>query len=158
MHSKQPYNSAVFFGIQENLPATLIFNYPTIESLTNYLLKDVLELDEKEKVKGVKKKKIYVKGDSIAVVGMGLRFPGIDSGEELWRILKEGKDAISKIPSWKWNIEQYYSEDRDALGKMYVNNIQKQEAADQFEKALNYKINPLITVKTHIYRLMNSLK
>ena len=43
-----------------------------------------------------------------------------------------------------------------SLGKMYAKNSQKEEAEHQFSKALNYRINPYVTMKTHVYRLMNS--
>ncbi len=45
-----------------------------------------------------------------------------------------------------------------SLGKMYSKNGQTKEASDQFIKALNYKINPLITLKTYIYRMLNALE
>ena len=36
--------------------------------------------------------------DSIAIVGMGCRFPGADSIDEFWNLLTEGKSMLSEIP------------------------------------------------------------
>lgn len=36
--------------------------------------------------------------DAIAVIGMSCRFPGADSVDEFWELLKEGKSMLSEIP------------------------------------------------------------
>ena len=48
------------------------------------------------------------KHESIAVVGMGCRFPGADNPEEFWQLLKEGKYAITEIPNERWEELRYY--------------------------------------------------
>ncbi|WP_190120693.1 type I polyketide synthase, partial [Streptomyces flavofungini] len=55
--------------------------------------------------------------EPIAITAMSCRFPGGVSGpEELWRLLSEGRDAISGLPTDRnWDLESLY--DPDAAGK-----------------------------------------
>jgi len=55
----------------------------------------------------------------VAIVGMGLRFPGnASSAEAYWRVLANGVDTVGEIPSSRWPIDRYYDADPDAPGKM----------------------------------------
>jgi len=61
------------------------------------------------------------KQELIAIVGMGCRLPGgANSPEEFWRLLSEGRDAISPIPAERWSASRYFDENVEASGKMYV--------------------------------------
>lgn len=61
------------------------------------------------------------KQDPIAVVGMGCRFPGgADTPEKLWKLLAEGKNLVSDVPSDRWDIEQYYNAEPGKAGMMYT--------------------------------------
>ena len=42
--------------------------------------------------------------DPIAIVGMGCRFPGgVNSPDDYWRFLVEGRDAVTEVPHTRWN-------------------------------------------------------
>jgi acyl transferase domain-containing protein/NAD(P)-dependent dehydrogenase (short-subunit alcohol dehydrogenase family) len=57
--------------------------------------------------------------EPIAVVGMSCRFPGgADNPRAFWRLLCDGGDAISEVPSDRWNIDDYYDPDPTAPCKM----------------------------------------
>ncbi|TVP47776.1 MAG: polyketide synthase, partial [Gemmatimonadales bacterium] len=57
--------------------------------------------------------------EPIAVVGMGCRFPGgADGPAAYWRLLREGVDAVTRIPSDRWDADALYDPDPDAPGKM----------------------------------------
>ena len=72
--------------------------------------------------------------EPIAIVGMGLRFPGGASDPEtLWKVLREGRDTITEIPSDRWDIEQYYDADPDAPGKMYTRHGAFLDQVDGFD-------------------------
>ncbi|MGD1702713.1 SDR family NAD(P)-dependent oxidoreductase [Dapis sp. BLCC M229] len=38
----------------------------------------------------------------IAIVGVSCRFPGADTKEEFWQLLKEGRDSMQNLPSKRW--------------------------------------------------------
>src|SRR5690349_21490156 len=57
--------------------------------------------------------------EAIAVVGLSCRFPGADSPQEFWNLLSEGRDAVTEVPSERWDIEEYYDPDPAQPGKMY---------------------------------------
>src|SRR5919106_1641348 len=44
----------------------------------------------------------------IAVVGLGCRFPGADDLEAFWRLLSEGREAITDVPPDRWDVEAFY--------------------------------------------------
>lgn len=46
--------------------------------------------------------------DSIAIIGFGCRLPGVDDGSALWSALIEGVDAVSMVPSDRWDADAFY--------------------------------------------------
>ena len=55
----------------------------------------------------------------IAIIGAGCRFPGgIETPQELWRVLRDGIDAVSDVPADRWDVDAYYGEDSTVPGKM----------------------------------------
>jgi len=61
--------------------------------------------------------------EPIAIVGMGLRFPGgANDPESYWRLLSEGRDAVGPFPKDRWDFDEYYDANPDVPGKMHVRN------------------------------------
>src|ERR1700736_6011049 len=57
--------------------------------------------------------------EPVAVVGIGCRFPGGVIGPDgYWGFLANGGDAISEIPSDRWNADEFYDPDQFAPGRM----------------------------------------
>lgn len=57
--------------------------------------------------------------NAIAIVGMACRFPGdCNSPEKFWELLISNRDAITDIPSERWDVEAYYDPNPRAHGKM----------------------------------------
>ncbi len=61
------------------------------------------------------------RSEPIAVVSMACRLPGgANSPEAFWQLLREGRDAIGPIPPDRWRVEDYFSADPEAPGKINV--------------------------------------
>ena len=59
--------------------------------------------------------------EPIAIIGMGCRFPGgVNSPEQLWQLLSQGEHGIVDVPDDRWDMDQLYSDQRGAAGKMYT--------------------------------------
>lgn len=57
--------------------------------------------------------------EPIAIVGMACRFPGgAHCPRSFWRIVCDGVDAITEIPSQRWDADAFYDPDPQAPGKM----------------------------------------
>ncbi|MEV0131628.1 SDR family NAD(P)-dependent oxidoreductase [Dactylosporangium sp. NPDC050688] len=49
--------------------------------------------------------------EPIAVVGMAGRFPGADSVEEFWALLRDGRDAVGDVPASRWDSAALRADD-----------------------------------------------
>lgn len=59
------------------------------------------------------------KHEPIAIIGAGCRYPGgIEDPELLWRVVRDGVDAVSDVPPDRWDVDAYYDPDPKAAGKM----------------------------------------
>lgn len=57
--------------------------------------------------------------DDIAVVGIGLRFPGrADSAEGLWSVLTNAESQWSEFPMDRLNINGFYHPSRNRQGSV----------------------------------------
>lgn len=79
--------------------------------------------------------------EPIAIIGIGCRFPKADSPEHFWRLLLDGGDAITEIPSSRWNLEEFYDERADAPGKMNSRWGGFLENLDRFDAGF-FRISP----------------
>ena len=53
-----------------------------------------------------------------AIVGYAARFPGAPDADAFWDVLREGRDAISDVPSDRWDAEEFFDPEPGAPGKV----------------------------------------
>jgi myxalamid-type polyketide synthase MxaB len=73
------------------------------------------------------------KHEPIAIIGMSCRFPGANSPEAYWELLRDGVDAITEVPKERWDMDAYYDPDPEAPGKIYTKLGGFIEKVDQFD-------------------------
>jgi acyl transferase domain-containing protein/acyl carrier protein len=56
--------------------------------------------------------------EAIAIIGVGVRFPGANNPESFWHLLCEGVDAITEVPLERWNVDEFYDPKPATPGKM----------------------------------------
>jgi len=89
---------------------TLLWQYPNIQSLAEHL--------SGEEISHLHHLPDSALHEPIAIVGMACRFPGADSPEAFWELLKNGVDAITEVPESRWKIDAYYDSQASLPGKM----------------------------------------
>jgi len=74
--------------------------------------------------------------EPVAIIGMGLRFPGCDSDpEQFWRMIVEGRDAVKPVPQDRWDRDAFYSPDAATPGKIntrygaFLDDVKRFDAA-----------------------------
>ncbi|MEU5733256.1 type I polyketide synthase [Streptomyces antimycoticus] len=104
------------------LPATLIFDYPTPAALAAYLRAEAQ--GSQEDAAAPVATATAGADEPIAIVAMSCRFPGgVTSPEDLWKLVVEGADAITDMPTDRgWDIESLYDDDPDQQGTSYARN------------------------------------
>jgi len=112
----------------QSLPPTLIWDYPTIESLARNLASQESAI-ALPKVR-VKRATDY---EPIAVIGMAGRFPGAANLDEFWNMLINGIDGIVEVPANRWDIDQFYDPEPGKPGKMITRHGGFIENVDMFD-------------------------
>ncbi|MEE1784441.1 SDR family NAD(P)-dependent oxidoreductase [Streptomyces sp. SP17BM10] len=99
------------------LPATLLFDRPTPAAVAAHLRAELAG------TAAVLEQVAAVAADEpIAIVAMACRFPGgVESPEDLWRLLAEGRDAVGPFPADRgWDTDRLHHPDPDHEGTSYV--------------------------------------
>ena len=119
--------------VGRELPTTVAFEYPTVATMSDYLLSEVLALDEPAAVVPSAPATERRLAEPIAVVSMACRFPGADTPEAFWNLLLDGTDVVREVPAERWNAADYYDPQRPQAGKMYTRHAAFLEQVDQFD-------------------------
>ncbi|MGW9602531.1 type I polyketide synthase, partial [Streptomyces albidoflavus] len=97
------------------LTATLVFDYPTPQGLAEHL---VAELLDEQGEAGMPTVAADVADDPVVIVGMACRMPGgIETPEDLWRMLADGEDRITGFPTDRgWDLDALFGGGGDNRG------------------------------------------
>ncbi|WP_317847026.1 type I polyketide synthase, partial [Nocardiopsis deserti] len=117
------------------LPATLVFDYPTPAALVDHLLTELTGTTAAAASSALVAASTGNDDEPIAIVAMSCRFPGgVRSPEDLWRLVVEGRDAVSEFPTNRgWNLEELYHPDPDHTGTSYTRHGGFLHDADHFD-------------------------
>ncbi|NMM91247.1 polyketide synthase [Rhodococcus sp. SRB_17] len=86
------------------LPATVVYQHPTIASLATRIIEGEPEIPGTDDDAADYAVKDTSQSHDIAIVGMSTRFPGTGhTPDEMWRLLIEGRDAITDLPEGRWD-------------------------------------------------------
>jgi acyl transferase domain-containing protein/D-arabinose 1-dehydrogenase-like Zn-dependent alcohol dehydrogenase/acyl carrier protein len=102
------------------LPTTVIFDYPNPGSLARHLQAELFgsQITPSAPVLTA----VPQDDEPIAIIGMSCRLPGgVQSPDDLWKLLLEGRDAVSEFPTDRgWDSDALYDPDPDRPGTTYV--------------------------------------
>jgi acyl transferase domain-containing protein/acyl carrier protein len=117
------------------LPATLLWDHPTVDSLARHLAGDDGEALHRARPA------MTPAAEPIAVIGLACRVPGAASAGALFRLLCDGVDAITEVPASRWDAAAIYDPDPRAPGKAVTRWGGFLEAVDRFDAAF-FGISP----------------
>ncbi|WP_405777748.1 type I polyketide synthase [Streptomyces sp. NBC_01538] len=101
------------------LPATLVFDHPSVQLLTEDIAGRLLGT---KAVVAAPVSKAVTDDEPIAIVGMACRYPGgVDSPQAMWELLAEGRDGITAFPTDRnWDTEGLYDPEPGKTGRTYT--------------------------------------
>lgn len=102
---------------------TLLFDHPTIDAISDYVLDSISEISESTEVDAkpdaAASNAVAYERDDVAIIGMNCRFPGATNVDEFWNNLLNGVDSVGEIPDDRWDVDEFYSPEPQS-GKMYT--------------------------------------
>ncbi|ANH94588.1 polyketide synthase [Streptomyces sp. SAT1] len=105
------------------LPVTVVFDYASATALARHLETGLLgAAEEPATVRRPPAAAPAADDDPIVIVSMSCRYPGgVRTPEDLWRLVADGRDAVSGLPSDRgWDLDALYDADPDRPGRSYV--------------------------------------
>ncbi|WP_405504594.1 SDR family NAD(P)-dependent oxidoreductase [Streptomyces purpurascens] len=126
-----------------NLPSTLVFDHPTPAEVARYLRVALFEAESEERPKSYGGQDRSPDDDPVVIVAMGCRYPGdVNSPEDLWELVTQGRDAISEFPPDRgWDLDALYDPDPDRIGTSYTRHGGFLHRAAEFDAGL-FGISP----------------
>ncbi|HEX2973318.1 MAG TPA: beta-ketoacyl synthase N-terminal-like domain-containing protein, partial [Tepidisphaeraceae bacterium] len=115
------------FGV--SLPVTLFWRFPSIRAVAAFLTRE--QCGETPTAPAV----APTNHVPIAIIGMAARLPGTDTLDDFWRLLQNGREAIRRIPSDRWDAESVYHPEPGQKGKTYTLHGGFLDSVDRFDAA-----------------------
>ena len=99
-----------------DVPPMLLYDFPSVARLVAHLTGVALPVAEVALPSGGSDK--VPASDDIAIVGLGLRFPGgAHDAASFWEVLRDGVDAIEQVPAARFDVEAVYAPAAATAGK-----------------------------------------
>ncbi|MFG1949439.1 SDR family NAD(P)-dependent oxidoreductase [Nonomuraea sp. NPDC048826] len=104
------------------LPATLVFDHPSSRAIAEHLKTRIGAPGEAATRAPVAVRAPAEMDEPIAIVGIACRYPGgVRTPEDLWRLVADGRDAISGFPEGRGWRRDLYDPEPGRPGHTYVN-------------------------------------
>jgi acyl transferase domain-containing protein/short-subunit dehydrogenase/acyl carrier protein len=105
---------ALTSALQISMPVTILFNYPNVELLSNYLNSEIQNALFQNGTPINHHTTIRTQNqdidNQIAVIGMSCRFPGGAKNPDLfWNLLSKNNNGRTEIPRSRWDLDQFAS-------------------------------------------------
>lgn len=127
-----------YLGNKMQVPASIIFDYPTIAQLVDYIHAHLTRKITKPRYDNQKS----VIKEPIAIIGMACRFPGgANNLEQFWDNLFYGRDAIGEVPPTRFDINAYYDANPQNTKKIHTKEFGFIEGMEEFDAAF-FSISP----------------
>ena len=123
-------------AVGKELPATLAMDYPRLSDVADYLLSDVLRLNERSESRVSAQPASLATtatDEPIAIIAVACRFPGSPDPDAYWDVLSGGVDAIREIPEDRFDIDEFYDSDQQTPGKIYTRSGGYLDSVDGFD-------------------------
>ncbi|MCV7344817.1 type I polyketide synthase [Mycolicibacterium rhodesiae] len=123
-------------AVGKELPATLAMDFPRLTDVADYILGDVLNLNEKAGAQLAAAPASLAGAatdEPIAIIAVACRFPGAADADAYWDVLSGAVDAIREIPEDRFDVDQYYDPDQQTPGKIYTRSGGYLESVDSFD-------------------------
>ena len=102
-------------SLSVQLPPTLLFDYPTVDALSDHLVSEVwadnsANDDDDAALKSVhrpmQRKPLDGSSHEVAIVGMNCRLPGgVEGPSSLWDVVTSGSCTVDKVPFSRWDVD-----------------------------------------------------
>ncbi|MFJ3146689.1 type I polyketide synthase [Streptomyces halstedii] len=118
------------------LPVTVVFDYVSATALARHLETGLLgATEEPAPVRQPPPAPPATDDDPVVIVSMSCRYPGgVRTPEDLWRLVADGRDAVSGLPSDRgWDLDALYDADPDRPGRSYAAAGGFVQDADRFD-------------------------
>ncbi|CEM39444.1 unnamed protein product, partial [Vitrella brassicaformis CCMP3155] len=139
------FRNALQARLDVKLPATALFDYPTLNALIDFIVKELRGGVESGPAATSALRSgmmSFDAGDRLCVTGMSCRLPGgVMSPMDMWSMLMEARTGVKEVPLDRFNPDTFYNPDPDESRKCYVREAGFMTRIDQFDNGF-FNISP----------------